>query len=666
MEKELLDNVSSEATSPFLHMPPDLWPNVTQPVPTTETMDRRIFWPSAMLLMSVVGVAVGTMIMKAPEAMFRLFWWKQNTYDPLIVATESEDKAGFERMTTILCVVSCLAHLTLTTKVSVTCALSNTLASNFGFPYEGYATILSAGLTWMLAQAIAIKCLYPGRRIGIGVFATCFVTTCAPITSAGFDTVKDAMFAGIALSGSTIFSMAIGIMAYMLLWGIHIYMIRDGELRQELKAVYVNILEAVPEKASEKDAHAAAELESVGLAAGFMVKVFRQTTPEKRKALMLEDGPQGALAVLYSATQGFSTLVLVLNVAIPLLRYFVIWSLYPVLRETLEVQSWLLQEADVAEENGLDMKASSLRSHFSASTFLQMVAFKKGSFPPDRTQEFIRELPEVLKDSRTLRVLQLLGLKLGDATTKAIMHALASNTSVEVLDLSSNGITEDAREAIAETLKQNRTLKKLNLSWNRLRDVGAEAIMQALKSNTTLEELDLSRIDIKDGATEAIVGCLKDNRTLKRLFLSDGKLGDTGAQAIMQALESNTSLEVLDLGMNEITEGAKEAVCEALKENRAAKVLNLSYNKLCDGGVQAIMQALKSNTSLEVLNLYRTSVTEGAKEAIIDALKENTSLIELKLYYHVFTKAAREELTSTFKGRVIFEGADDLYRAGEY
>eukprot|EP00928_Gymnodinium_smaydae_P100743 TRINITY_DN9956_c0_g1_i1.p1 TRINITY_DN9956_c0_g1~~TRINITY_DN9956_c0_g1_i1.p1 ORF type:complete len:476 (-),score=40.73 TRINITY_DN9956_c0_g1_i1:82-1509(-) len=349
MEKELLYNVSSETVSPLLHMPADLWPNATKPMSSAETMDRHIFWPTAMLLMSLVGVGLGTVITSAPDALCGLFPWKKNTHDLLIEAPTEKKESVDELVINRLCVASCLAHLTLTTKIALACAMSSTLSSSFGFPYEGYAVILAAGLMWLLAQALAMRFMLPNKRFGLGTFARSFMTTCAPMISLGFDTVKDGMFAGIAYSGPTAFSVAIGMVAFAWLWGLHIYMLRDDELRLELWTAYVNVLEANPVKSSDNDGNLAVEQAIKGCAASLAINVFKQTTPEKRKALMMEDGPQGALAVLYSATQGFHAVVLLLNVIVPLVRYVAAWLLYPWLRNTSAVGSWLVEEGAVAD-----------------------------------------------------------------------------------------------------------------------------------------------------------------------------------------------------------------------------------------------------------------------------------------------------------------------------
>ena len=59
--------------------------------------------------------------------------------------------------------------------------------------------------------------------------------------------------------------------------------------------------------------------------------------------MILEDTPQGVLALLVSLADGFQTFTVVVNIGVPALRITLGWWLHD--RIAWEVAEWLLQEA---------------------------------------------------------------------------------------------------------------------------------------------------------------------------------------------------------------------------------------------------------------------------------------------------------------------------------
>lgn len=133
-------------------------------------------------------------------------------------------------------------------------------------------------------------------------------------------------------------------------------------------------------------------------------------------------------------------------------------------------------------------------------------------------------LADALPHCRTLRVVKLRGLGMGNLGAKAVANAMAST-------------------------ELRATVEELNLASNPLGAVGVWSLGDALKSNTGLRTLGLWDCNI-NSSMAFIFNALRPNSTLRKLYLTGNGLAvntTSGAEGIASALHSSSLLHVLHL-----------------------------------------------------------------------------------------------------------------------
>ena len=274
------------------------------------------------------------------------------------------------------------------TKLALTGAQADTLSPRSGFDYEGWALIFYEGMGWMLAQAVVLVLLRGADRFPTLAFATAAFFSSTPFVADPTDTAKDSIFAGLACRCDWPWK-GIGWLSLAWLWGLHFYMLWDTELVVGLERDYLSVLiiqptptstdlsseevaptsgtsaeAAPPASAPHEDPENTPLVPSSegggGTTTGgaltaaaqsahkeILTFLFKQSVPERQKAMMLEDGPQGVMAALYLVGTGKfdQTLVMVSNILVPAARILFAKVAHPRLLRHPIVVSWLAKEA---------------------------------------------------------------------------------------------------------------------------------------------------------------------------------------------------------------------------------------------------------------------------------------------------------------------------------
>jgi len=573
----------------WLQMPMPLWPHVHSAM-NGESQRRRQFWLSRMFLnLSITMILGSALLLGAPRFL--------NSRDFTLVDTDGGwqlDNLKRGR----LCGLATFAHLTIVTKIMLTSVWSDRLSLSFGPDWEGYAVVLDSGLLWMLLQALALVYARPGAQFGKTAFAEASLATVMPFLADPFDTLKDCLFAAFALDDPLWVSQAIGCASLAWLWSIHIFMLRDDELRLELEGSYLSVLLINPvvsgagELQNQPEDPVTAE---TGCCCSLYIKVtgkllppiFKQTTPERGRALAIEDSPQGVLAVCFSLVQYLKhgvvkPVVVVLNIAVPLFRYILAWYLYNKLRNSEIVRQWLDDEFIKAAHGGNLGKADFFVKH------------RKGILGPGTVDAANRYL-EMVGINKAEVILRYHDLGWTTESFKVLASFAQANSICDKLDIGESGIEGSAVTALlGELLKVNSMLQKLDFNYNDIGDSGAEALGEGLKVNGTLQTLSLWSSRIGDTGAQALAEALKVNGTLQTLHLSVNGIGYTGAQALGEALKVNGTLQTLDLDSNRIGDRGVQALAEALKVNSTLETLYLYENDIGDSGAEALGEALKA------------------------------------------------------------------------
>eukprot|EP00812_Abedinium_dasypus_P008397 NODE_2160_length_984_cov_151.660926.p1 GENE.NODE_2160_length_984_cov_151.660926~~NODE_2160_length_984_cov_151.660926.p1 ORF type:complete len:292 (-),score=69.91 NODE_2160_length_984_cov_151.660926:91-933(-) len=247
----------------------------------------------------------------------------------------------------------------------------------------------------------------------------------APIVSDAFDTLKDALFAGLCWKSESPVLNTLGILSWIYLFGVHVYLFCHQGGIGEFAPTYAGIISIAP-KSEEGPAFNWKE--------SLLVFLFKQTTPAKVRNIQFEDGAQVPAAILYMIIEGGSPIVATLNIIVPLTKIaFAHFFNNPLGKH---VGPWLQRQLVQAGRNGNKARTEALLATVYATDELTALVFQDvGSLANE-----------------------MLGL---------------SNHG-EYLDLSSKNIRDEQAKALAEALKSNDRLTELNLRGNEIGDDGAK------------------------------------------------------------------------------------------------------------------------------------------------------------------------------------------------
>ena len=268
---------------------------------------------------------------------------------------------------------------------------------------------------------------------------------------------------------------------------------------------------------------------------------------------------------------------------------------------------------------------------FEALTFNSTVSNLKLSSDRKISIKLTNLLAQVLRGNRSLSVLKVSDVPIGDEGANSLAEALKENTSLSSLDLDSTQIFVKGAISLSQALKVNTSLSSLNLFCNGIRSNGANSLAQALRVNTSLSSLDLGYNFIDDEGVNSLAEALRVNTSLTSLNLSLNFVGLDGANSLAQALRAKTPLCSLNLHYNSIGDGGANSLAQALRVSTSLSFLDLSKNSIGYKGATSLAEALSLSSSLSSLNLCDNSIGDEGANSLAHALRVNTSLSSLDL-----------------------------------
>ena len=345
----------------WLHMPWPLWPSKDD-LASASTTTRSTFWLSYMGLkfMLASGMVLLMLVLNC-----KCTSSNQSTGaspDPSMegqpLTAELEEGQRDEREETMsfqdrhrLLMLSVIVpiHLTVVIKLSCAAAFFGQLTPNTGLAYEGYDLCLTSALLWIVAQALAVRVAdFAAYYSAADVALTMLIVI--PFLGDGFDCLKDAMLGALALRSQRIWLRCLGLAALSYLVILHGFLVRSSSNRLELQKSYLPVLFLKAKPAPRDPAAADRTVQDTfcrtlldGVWRKLLVQLYKQSTPSRQFSMILEDTPQGVLALLVSLADGFQTFTVVVNIGVPALRITLAWWLHD--RIAWEVADWLLQEA---------------------------------------------------------------------------------------------------------------------------------------------------------------------------------------------------------------------------------------------------------------------------------------------------------------------------------
>ena len=652
----------------WLHMPRPLWPS-KHDMASASTTTRSTFWLSYMgfkfmlasgivLLMLVLNCectssnqSTGASLNPSMEGQPLTAETKLEE-EPLTAEVELEEGQGEERAETMgfqdphrLLMLSVILpiHLTIVIKVSCTAAFFGQLTPNTGLAYEGYDLCLTSGLLWIVAQALALRAEdFAAHYSPADVALTMLMVV--PFLGDGFDSLKDAMLGALALRSQRIWLQCLGLAALSYLVILHGFLAQSSSNRLELQKSYLPVLflKRIKRKPAPSDRAVAAGTVQDTLLDGvwrkLLVQLYKQSTPSRQWAMILEDAPQGVLALLVSLADGFQTFTLVVNIAVPVLRITLAWSLHT--RIAREVADWLLQEA----LNAADAQQLTVCDDFVASLHRL-----QATFPDYDLWEHLKKKNAGCCEAATRKVQQIqshVGLRLFVLLQQPIAEDEEStaNRWENLTEFLNQCTAEQIQEAKGSITKASLHLEpsELVLDFTRLGLVVATTILEAISKpeKVTSLYLDLDSTNLGPGGARVVgeaVAKFQQITNLK-LWLRYNNIGAEGTKAVgdsLAKLEQITNL-VLWLDGNNIGAEGSKAVGDSLGklEQITNLVLRLDGNNIGAEGAKAVGNSLGKLEHIThlVLRLDGNNIgAEGAK-AVGDSLAKLEHITNLVLW----------------------------------
>ena len=656
----------------WLHMPRPLWPSKDD-LASASTTTRSTFWLSYMGLKFMLASGMVLLILG-----LNCKWSTGASPDPsmegqpltaetkleeeaLTAEVELEEGKEEEREETMsfqdrhrLVMLSVIVpiHLTVVIKLSCAAASFGQLTPNTGLAYEGYDLCLTSGLVWIVAQALAVRAAdFAAHYSAADVASTMLIVV--PFLGDGFDCLKDAMLGALALRSQRMWLRCLGLAALSYLVILHGFLVRSSSNRLELQKSYLPVLFLLKRTPAPRDPAAADRTVRDtfcrtlldGVWRKLLVQLYKQSTPSRQSALILEDTPQGVLALLVSLADGFQTFTVVVNIGVPVLRITLAWWLHH--RIAWEVADWLLQEA----LNAADAQQLAVCDEFVASLHRL-----QDTFPDYDLWEHLKGKNAGCREAATRKVQQPqshVGLRLFVLLQQVVTEDEEESTAErweKVMGLLNNSFTvEQIQEAKGSIRRAALHLEPSELvlncdphSKNSLKWVAATTILEAIPKPEKVTRLNLylHSNSLGPGDARAVGEAVAKFQQITHLelLLFVNNIGAEGARAVgdsLAKLEQITNLN-LDLRYNNIGAYGAKAVADSLAklEHITNLILELSGNNIGAYGAKAVADSLaklEQITDLEIHLRGNNIGAEGAK-AVCDSLAKLEQITNLKLW----------------------------------
>ena len=328
----------------WLHMPQPVWPPKDD-LPDTSTR-RATFWMSYMFFKFCLAAAMAFLVLKCNCA-------SSKQLQPLTELEEGEGgKFDDSHRSVIFCAIFPI-YITLVIKVSCSAALFGQLTAKTGLAFEGYDLCLTSGLLWLVVQALALRASdFEAQYDPVDVLLS--MSFLLPFIGDGFDSLKDAMLGALALRSQLLPLRCLGLASLVYLITFHAVLAWNESSRLHLEKAYLPVLFLKKQKPVEAEGATAEGSDCYQKLQGFYRKVlvllYEQAKPSRQWAMLLEDLPQGVLALVLSSVEGFQAFTVVVNMGVPIFRLTMAWLLYD--RIASQLADWFLEQALKASDAG--------------------------------------------------------------------------------------------------------------------------------------------------------------------------------------------------------------------------------------------------------------------------------------------------------------------------
>ena len=176
----------------------------------------------------------------------------------------------------------------------------------------------------------------------------------------------------------------------------------------------------------------------------------------------------------------------------------------------------------------LDMRNNGLTAQEAVAISDMMICLEELDINYNKLGDYGAELLSVgIRDSKTLRILNIEGNNIGSSGTIAIANALAVNASLEELYMGDIYIRQDEAIALGNVFNNNKMIKILALRYE-------DEQLEELVNGTTDKELAM-----------IMITSLYCNKTIARLILPNIELGENDVHVITEEVEMVNSMRTV-------------------------------------------------------------------------------------------------------------------------
>ena len=651
----------------WLQMPQPVWPSKDDLANTSSR--RTAFWLSYMFFKFALAAAMAFLVLKchcASSKQSRDGADSQSMMEvqPLTKLEEAQGESFDDSHRSEIFFLIFPIYLTLVVKISCTAAHFGQLTAKTGLAFEGYDLCLTCGLLWLVVQALAMRASdFEAQYNATDILLS--MSFLVPFVGDGFDSLKDSMLGALALRSQLVPLRCLGLFSLCYLVGLHMFLAWNGSDRVQLEKAYLPIL-FLKQKPRSNTAEGAGRYQKV------LVLMYDQAKPSRQRAMLLEDLPQGMVALVVSSVEGFQPFTVVVNIGMPIFRISMAWLLHDWIASQLA--DWFLAEAMKASDAGQfalcdDFVAALHRlqstSSFKASdmTLWQHLMEKNETCCLEAVQKSQDDQNHV--SLRLFVALHCLGIDNESAEDgwKKINKLLKKCTARQMLDATSSIVCAASRSSglvlplpglpgfsgvmtFLESIREPHKLTKLvvRLGGEKIGFSGAQALGESLvkfQQITTLK-LRLQNNNLGSEGGKAVgesLGKLQKITTLE-LILYSNNLGSEGGKALGEALSKFQQITTLKLDLDDNNLGSEggKALGEALSKLQKITTLTLwlDDNNLGSEGGKALGEALSKLQKITTLTLwlqYNNLGSEGGK-ALGESLVKLQEITTLELYLH--------------------------------
>ena len=638
----------------WLRMPQPIWPSSDDLANTPST--RTAFWLSYMSFKFVLAAAVAFLVLKcncSSSKQRRGGADSQDTMEmePLTEQEEVQRENFDDRHRSVIFFIIFPIYLTLVVKISCTAAHFGQLTAKTGLAFEGYDLCLTCGLLWLVVQALAMRTSdFEAQYNATDILLS--MSFLVPFVGDGFDSLKDSMLGALALRSQLVPLQFLGLFSLCYLVGLHMFLACHRSDRVQLEKAYLPIL-FLKQKPRSNTAEGAGRYQKV------LVLMYEQSKPSRQRAMLLEDLPQGMVALVVSSLEGFQGFTVVVNIGVPICRISMAWLLHDWIASQLA--DWFLAEAMKASDAGqfalCDDFVAALHRHQRTSSF-KASEFTLWEHLRKKNEKCCEEAVQKSQDEQSpvsLRLfvaLQRVGIdnesaedgnKSAEDGRKKINELLEQCTSGQILDATSSIVCAASRSSglvlplpglrgfsglmtFLESIREPQQLTKLvvRLSDEKIGFSGAQALGESLvklQDITTLK-LELMNNNLGSEGGKALseqLGKLQQITTLK-LELMNNNLGSEGGKALSEQLGKLQQITTLELWLDNNNLGPEggRALGEQLPKLQKITTLTLwlQKNNLGSEGGKALGDSLGKLQKITTLKLdlrYNNLGSEGGK-----------------------------------------------------